>query len=62
MNIETDGYPYTINEQTNEYRLKQLKDGNFVLQRMWLLKTYKYNCLFDTTEKWFDVKTVKEEQ
>lgn len=62
LNITTDGYPYTMDEKTNEYRLKKCKDGSFVLQRLWLVKAYKYNCLFDTTERWRNVETVKEEE
>jgi hypothetical protein len=59
--ITTDGYQYTIDEQTNEYRIKKCKNGDFVLQRMWLVKAYRYNCLFDTTKRWRDIKTLEEE-
>lgn len=60
ISITTDGYPYTIDEQTNEYRLKKCKNGEFVLQRMLLVKSYRYDHLFDTTERWRDVETLKE--
>ena len=30
ISITTDGYPYTIDVQTNEYRLKKCKNGDFV--------------------------------